>query len=315
VEIRKSDYENYDYREFWKDNQRFYEDSSERIALKNLFDGVKEDEKLFIDLGCGFARLFNEYKNFQRIILVDYSINNLKVARENIKNYLSSQGKSLDNIIFVAADAENLPFKENCSDIIFTIRVLHHLGNPENYFNEVARVLRNNGIFFLEFANKRNFKNILKFFIGKMKTSPFSFEPLKIGDTILNYHPKFIIKILRDRGFRIKKRISVSNFRINFFKKNINPAVLLFFEKLYQKLFSFTFLGPSIFLKSVITKNMAEEEDFSSDNNYFEYFKSILVCPICKKKLIKKSIEEGNLSCSSCGKTYEITDGIFNFRI
>jgi len=87
--IRKSDYENYDYREFWEDDKRYYEDQSERIALRSMLRGVDPSNKLFIDIGCGYARLFNEYSNFQRVILIDYSIKNLRNARERISRFLS----------------------------------------------------------------------------------------------------------------------------------------------------------------------------------------------------------------------------------
>ena len=39
LELRRSDYETYDYREFWQDNKRQYEDYSERTAIRKLFAG------------------------------------------------------------------------------------------------------------------------------------------------------------------------------------------------------------------------------------------------------------------------------------
>jgi len=56
--IRQSDYENYDYRQFWQDSKRDYEDKSERLAVRKLFKSIDTEGKIFIDLGCGFARLF-----------------------------------------------------------------------------------------------------------------------------------------------------------------------------------------------------------------------------------------------------------------
>ena len=307
MEIRKSDYESYDYREFWEDNKRLYEDNSERIAIKNLLKDVKTDKKLFMDLGCGYGRLFTEYKDYKRIILVDYSMNNLKIAKETIKNFLAFNENKLANISFIAADVTNLPFKENCTDIILTVRVVHHLSEPENYFDEVKRILKNNGLFFLEFANKRNLKNIFKSITGKMKTSPFSSASYKIGETILNFHPKYIMKILQERGFEVEKKVNVSNFRIGFLKKHIKPGILLFFEKLYQKLFSLVALGPSIFLKNIIIKNNIKDLGRSIE------LMDILTCPVCKKGDI--SFEDDNiLKCSICGRVFKIEDGIFNFK-
>ncbi len=75
--IRKSDYENYDYREFWEDGSRLYEDSSERLAIRKLLRSVDKQGRTCIDLGCGYGRLFNEYMDLNNIILVDYSLKNL----------------------------------------------------------------------------------------------------------------------------------------------------------------------------------------------------------------------------------------------
>lgn len=308
MEIRKSDYENYDYREFWEDNKRLYEDSSERIAIKNLLKNVKRDKKLFMDLGCGYCRLFTEYKDYERIILVDYSMNNLRIAKGTIKNFLTFNEKKLASISFIAADVTNLPFKESCADIILTVRVIHHLSEPGKYFDEVKRVLKNNGLFFLEFANKRNLKNIFKFITWKIKTSPFSSAPYKIGGTILNFHPKYIMKILHERGFEVEKKVNVSNFRIGFLKRHIKPGILLFFEKLYQKLFSLVALSPSIFLKNIIIKKNTRELYRSIE------LMDILTCPVCKKGDISFK-DDNTLKCSICNRVFKIEDGIFNFKL
>ncbi len=186
--IRKSDYENYDYREFWEDDKRYYEDQSERIALRSMLRGVDPSNKLFIDIGCGYARLFNEYSNFQRVVLIDYSIKNLRNARERISRFLSDDPDKLSNVLFVSADATAIPVQDDSADTVLTVRVVHHLNKPEKYFDEVKRILKDGSLYLFEFANKRNLKNILRFVIGKMDTSPFGPVPLQIGETIRNYH-------------------------------------------------------------------------------------------------------------------------------
>ncbi|MBU4293713.1 MAG: hypothetical protein KJ770_06655, partial [Actinobacteria bacterium] len=99
--IRQSDYENYDYREFWEEDKRIYEDGSERIAIRKFLKGEQRKNKLLVDLGCGYGRLFNEYQDFERIILLDFSIKNLQNAREIISKYLDNQKERLSHIFFV----------------------------------------------------------------------------------------------------------------------------------------------------------------------------------------------------------------------
>jgi Methylase involved in ubiquinone/menaquinone biosynthesis len=249
--FKQSDYENYDYRQFWQDNKRLYEDSAERIVIKKFIGPLEKQGRVFIDLGCGFGRLFSEYKDFEKIILVDYSVNNLKNAKGAIAKYMNYDKALLKKVAFVAADAASLPFKSSFADVAMTVRVIHHLDNVEKFINEVSRILKPGGYFLLEFANKRNLKNILKFMFGKLKQSPFDSRPLQIGATILDYHPKFIKSLLKQTGFKILRQVSASNYRLGFLKRHINLKVLLFFENIYQNIFSFIDTGPSIFLKTV----------------------------------------------------------------
>jgi len=309
VNLRKTDYESYDYREFWENNKRLYEDHSERIALRKLIAGLAGEDKIIFDIGCGYGRLFNEYKDFGTIVLVDYSLNNLKNARSRIIKFLKNSPEKLSSIYFIASDAANLPIKSGCADVVLTVRMIHHLENPEKYFSEVARILRNNGIYILEFANKRNFKNVIKFLTGRIKTSPFGMEPLKIGETILNFHPGYIFELLKERNFYRRKLISVSNLRVSLLKRFPGTKTLIFLERIYQSLFSFIPLGPSIFIKYVLgnpdyIKTSAERKGNLED---------ILVCASCG---VDSLVLEGDkIKCRSCGRIYRIEDGIYNLRI
>lgn len=307
--IRESDYENYDYLEFWEDNKRLYEDRAERMALGKLLLGTERKDRLLIDIGCGFGRLFGEYKDFTHIIMIDYSLKNIKNARSKVKKFLKGDKERLSRIIFIVADATNLPLKPNIADAILTVRVIHHLEAPEIYFDEVARILKNGGRYFLEFANKRNLKNILRFFTRRMDSSPFNAAPSQIGETILNFHPSCITGFLKERGFRIKKMLSVSNYRLDLFKKIFGIKFLLFLEKVYQNLFSFILLGPSIFIKSVLEK--LESGHVPGQKGEIRPEK-ILLCPQCRKGDIL--LEGEKLVCTSCRAHANTRDGIINFK-
>jgi len=312
VNLRESDYESYDYREFWENDKRLYEDHSERIALRKLMAGVPREDKIIFDIGCGYGRLFNEYKDFGKIVLIDYSLNNLKNARTRIKKFLKGSPEKLSSVYFIASDAANLPIKSGCADVVLTVRMIHHLENPEKYFSEVARILKDNGIYILEFANKRNFKNILKFLAGRIKTSPFSMEPLKVGETILNFHPGYIFKLLKERNFCKKKLISVSNLRVSLLKKFPGTKMLIFLERIYQSLFSFIPLGPSIFIKYVLKKPGYGPDYVKNSAERKRNLEDILVCASCGKSSF--AFEGNEIKCRNCGRIYRIEDGIYNLK-
>jgi len=158
----------------------------------------------------------------------------------------------------------------------------------------------------LEFANKRNLKNILKYFLKKIKVSPFSREPYQVGETILNFHPKQIKQLLKSESFEIKKQLSVSSFRISFLKKHFSVRFLLFWERCYQYMFSFFGLGPSIFLKSVLKDNKINDLEFN--------FLDILSCPACKNEKLTFD-RDGKILCKKCSSNFSVNEGIYNFKI
>jgi len=146
LELKRSDYENYDYREFWEDNKRAYEDASERIALGKLFKPEKKSGAI-IDIGCGFGRLFKEYKDFDNIIMMDYSMNNLMNTKKTVLDYFKQDNAELDKVHFIAADAANIPFKNDTFDTAISVRIVHHLNNPRKFISETGRILKNRGYF------------------------------------------------------------------------------------------------------------------------------------------------------------------------
>jgi ubiquinone/menaquinone biosynthesis C-methylase UbiE len=308
--LKKSDYENYDYREFWEDDKRAYEDASERLAIGKLFKTVKKSG-IIIDIGCGYGRLFNEYRDFDTIVMMDYSINNLKNTQNTVLNYLKEDRKEFAKVYFVAADAQNLPFKNDTFNAAISVRIVHHLTSPEKFISETGRVLKNNGLFILEFANKRNLKNILKFLLGRLKQSPFSAKPYLIGETIQDNHPSVIINSFKKNDLEISKIISVSNLRIGFLKRKLKLRNLLKLENIFQGLFSLCRLGPSIFIKAFKSKNK------KTDNveKIYQKFSEILLCPECKNPEGNLEISGGFLYCNSCGSKYVINDGIFDLRL
>ncbi|MCE5329779.1 class I SAM-dependent methyltransferase [bacterium] len=319
MELRKSDYESYDYRKFWQDNKRGYEDFSERKAIRKLLKNF-EKKGTIADIGCGFGRLFNEYNDFDRVIMLDYSVNNLKNAREVINDFFfkNKSAKKPNSLYFIAADAERIPIKNDVLDMVISVRLMHHLNSPERFINEVQRILKEDGCFILEFANKRNLKNILKFFLGRTKKSPFSSEPLYIGETIRDYHPKIILRYIKSSGLKLIKLLSVSNFRISFLKTKLKPCILTKLESISQVLFSSLKLGPSIFVKSVKKSSnlFTESIDYVKNNGSEDFLdiSEILVCPACGSSGNCLIISGEVISCGSCGKKFKNFDGIYDLR-
>ncbi|MHB1443663.1 MAG: methyltransferase domain-containing protein, partial [Candidatus Humimicrobiaceae bacterium] len=266
---------------------------------------------VIIDIGCGYGRLFNEYKDFDKIIMMDYSLNNLKNTKDTVFDYLKQDNTEFDKVHFIAADALNLPFKNAIFNAAISVRIVHHLNNPEKFISETGRILKNKGLFILEFANKRNLKNISKFIFGKLSQSPFSPEPYMIGENIQDNHPRVVIGYFKKNDLKINKIISVSNLRAGFLKRKLSLRNLLRLENISQGLFSLCKPGPSIFIKAF--KNINENID--NMEKIPQKFTDMLLCPGCKNLESKLEISENFLICNFCGSKYAIAEGIFDLRL
>ena len=217
-------YEGSDYQQrFWEQGGRAYEDAVEVIALKRL---LPEHGEFLLELGAGAGRNTPRYKNFSRVALLDYSRTQLLQARERLG---SSEGT-----IFIAADIYRLPFVPGVFDGATMIRTLHHMADPQMALDQVARVMAPGGAFILEFANKRNLKAILRYFLRKQTWSPYTPEPVEFAALNFDFHPKSVRVYLNQAGFRIEKQLSVSHFRVSVLKQHIPTRWLAALDSLLQ---------------------------------------------------------------------------------
>lgn len=84
------------------------------------------------DLGCGIGRWSYFLREYAReLVLVDFS-EAIFVARRNLQN--------TPNAIFVMADVQRLPFRDDFADFVFCFGVLHHL--PVSAIQTVREIAR-----------------------------------------------------------------------------------------------------------------------------------------------------------------------------
>ena len=81
------------------------------------------------------------------------------------------------------------------------IRTLHHMAEPEQALAQVYKVMAPEGVFILEFANKRNLKAMLRYLFGKQSWSPYTRDPVEFADLNFDFHPKAVRGYLAKVGF------------------------------------------------------------------------------------------------------------------
>ncbi len=284
-------YEGSDYQaRFWDDANRRYEDAVETVALEKLFN---QGGRLLLELGAGAGRLTERYKNWERIVLLDYSRTQLLQARERL-------GDS-DKYIYVAADIYKLPFVSGLFDGATMIRTLHHMADSTQTLHSVRRVMAEDGQFLLEYANKRNLKAILRWRLHRQNWNPFSPEQVEFVRLNYNFHPDTIAKTLKITGFETLKQLGVSFFRANWFKNNISHERLVRWDSKLQNLAPLKGYTPSIFTlnRAMGSSPIPEPGQFFS-------------CPVCAHALPETKSSQ---ICSQCGHEWQYSEGIYEFRI
>lgn len=284
-------YEGSNYQQtFWEQGERQYEDAVEAIALRRL---LTQPGHLLLELGAGAGRNTPRYSMVERIVLLDYSRTQLLQARQRL-------GES-PRYIYVSADIYKLPFVSGLFDGATMIRTLHHMAQPDLALQSVRRVLSENAVFILEFANKRNLKSILRYLTGRQDWNPYDPQPVEFAALNFDFHPKTMRRLLMESGFTIEKQLSVSHFRVGWFKRHLPLKFLVGLDSALQWTGSFAQFAPSVF-------SLAKATGVSPAVAPGSFF----ACPICRQPLPETSRIQ---VCPGCGHEWNYQDGIYEFRI
>ena len=232
-----ADYNGYDYKKiFWEDADRKYEDAADRMAIKKL---LPKKMKNFVDIAGGYGRLADEYlPRAEKATVFDYSKTELKQAKELYGDKINTK----------AGDIYALPFKDEEFDSLMMIRATHHFKDMKSVIKELYRILEPGGIAVIEVANKKTLPRIIRYWTKKTDIDPFKKSQSYLKElNMYNYHPKYIEDLFKKQGFKIKKVLSVSNFRSRGLKKVFGTKTLIKLENGAQPLLAPVRFAPSIY--------------------------------------------------------------------
>jgi len=120
---------------------------------------------------------------------IEISANMIKLAEKNANEYgLSSR------VNYVMGDSSNMPFSDNTFAGVFTNGSLHEWSQPEKIFNEIYRVLKPQGIYFIS-DMRRDMNFVIKWFM-KAIAKPVEIRSGLITSINASYTPKEIQSIL-----------------------------------------------------------------------------------------------------------------------
>ena len=129
----------WDKRSLTYDSKRFdYFRYMQKKAIAQL--DIKKDSN-FLDLGCGtgwaVCYVANQLNYSGQFAGIDISGGMIDKATVKAKGY--------NNISFIKASTENLPFDNDYFDNIICTNSFHHYLNPDKVITEIFRVLKANG--------------------------------------------------------------------------------------------------------------------------------------------------------------------------
>lgn len=290
-EVPVCDYEGSTYqRDFWDAGGREYEDQVEAVAIKRLMP--KRGSRL-LEVGAGAGRNTMRYTGFDQIVLLDYSRTQLEQAQARL-------GES-ERYIYVAADIYRLPFDSAVFDAATMIRTIHHLAEPRDALRNIHYSLAQGAIFVLEYANKQNFKAILRWVTRQQEWNPFHRDTIEFAELNYDFHPEVIDKWLSESGFCIRRKLTVSHFRAGFLKRTVPLRILVGLDSVLQWTGNWWQLSPSVFVQSRVE---GEPESIKGD--------LIWRCPSCSSVDLDSSAD--GLKCGNCSRVWPLRDGIYDFK-
>lgn len=284
------DYEGSGYRtDFWEGKGRDYEDLTERAALRRL---LSPHGRRVVHLGAGFGRMTNELGGYEQIIVLDYSRSLLREAQSRL-------GTS-DRYIYVAADIYHLPLADGCCDGAVMERVIHHMADVPAALQQIRAALVPGASFILEYANKRNLKAILRYWLKHQDWNPFDQQPVEFVKLNFDFHPDYMERCLLEAGFETERRLALSYFRIGLLKRLVPLSLLVMLDRLLQPTGQFAAYAPSMFTFNRAVGNTPR----ALDGPLFK-------CPVCGGSLERQGDQ---MVCTECSGRWAIQDGIYDFK-
>lgn len=197
--------------------------------------------KIILDAGSGTGRFSYIVKKFRPKML--FSVDFSKEATIQTQQNLIPLNQ---NIIIIRADLNNLPFKKNKFDFIFSFGVIHHTIIPKKTFDKLANLVKKNG-FISIYIYKKNSLSLLQNLIRpitlridrkKIKSFCESFGFVKGKKIIINIKKIFVLFGKFDiLGIR---NISYEGLTTTYLRSYTLDEVEMWFKDNYLKIISKT---------------------------------------------------------------------------
>jgi ubiquinone/menaquinone biosynthesis C-methylase UbiE len=144
--MRQQTRAHYDRYPFGFDQEKILE---EKLAHRVMGDAIRElavPGAIVMDIGCGACRVAQLVRRAgkAKAVSLDLSLDSLRAARE----------RNPDPV--VNGDNLQLPFKNDCADLVISNGVIHHTPDPKESFMELARITKPGGTLVVAVYNRHS---------------------------------------------------------------------------------------------------------------------------------------------------------------
>ncbi|MFH1643564.1 MAG: class I SAM-dependent methyltransferase [bacterium] len=191
--------------------------------------------KKVLEVGVGAG---TDFLQWVRSGAIAYGIDLTEEAVENVHHRLNIYDLKCEDLR--VADAENLPYQNNCFDLVYSWGVIHHSPDTFKCLNEIVRVAKPGGKIKLMLYNRHS----LFAFYRWLMVALFKGKPFKSLKTVLFYHQeslgtkaftfKEVKKMLKDFPVQTKQlKATVSNHDLLYYKSEPIKFIAYIFACLF----------------------------------------------------------------------------------
>lgn len=139
-----------------------------------------------LDIGGGHAQMAVPLVEHGYKVTVTGSAD---VCRERLDRFLPT-----DSFEYITCNMLNLPFEDNCFDVVLAFRLLPHVNQWQKFISEMCRVSRNVVIF--DYPDIRSFNFLYRLLFGAKKALEGNTRPFRL------FNRREILQVLGEQKFR-----------------------------------------------------------------------------------------------------------------
>lgn len=176
------------------------------LQMLNSFLLKRTDMEIILDLGCGEGLTVDLFRK---------SVPGAKWIGLDIESSQEVDRRKRTDAEFCSYDGVNIPFTENCFDLIYCHQVFEHVQKPIDLIREISRVLKPGGVFIGSTSQLETFHSMSTY-----NYTPYGFSLLLEGTNLrfLELRPAidafFLLLVRIFNRFKL-----LSKFLVRYFEK------------------------------------------------------------------------------------------------